>query len=261
MTSTTNSSNDEEDLVYDAQQHPRRPHLHHLLQDSLPKLGLDCETYGPYVWGDEDDDDSDDDKDVDELKVLVLGVLQASSETHSEDDDVWTDLIEQIIKANELDSKRRRESKDRHLQETKTKLEEDLAKAKLEEQQQQPEEEDDKNNEKSPEQQKADAEAKRQLMERFGYELDDDDEQTNKNASGGGGGKKSSSSAKTATTATATTNRDVAAAHNSEKSKAMKNQSKTTKADERKITKQNRSNKEEKKEARRKKAVKGERQA
>ena len=260
MTSTTNNSNDEEDLVYDAQQHPRRPHLHHLLQDSLPKLGLDCETYGPYVWGDEDDDDSDDDKDVDELKDLVLGVLQASSETHSEDDDVWTDLIEQIIKANELDSKRRRESKDRHLQETKTRLEEDLAKAKLEEQQQQPEEEDDKNNEKSPEQQKADAEAKRQLMERFGYELDDDDEQTNKNASGGGG-KKSSSSAKTATTATATTNRDVAAAHNSEKSKAMKNQSKTTKADERKITKQNRSNKEEKKEARRKKAVKGERQA
>ena len=260
MNSTTNNNNDEEDLVYDAQQHPRRPHLHHLLQDSLPKLGLDCETYGPYVWGDEDDDDSDDDKDVDELKDLVLGVLQASSETHSEDDDVWTDLIEQIIKANELDSKRRRESKDRHLQETKTKLEEDLAKAKLEEQQQQPEEEDDKNNEKSPEQQKADAEAKRQLMERFGYELDEDDEQPNKNASGGGGGKKSSS-AKTATTATATTNRDVAAAHNSEKSKAMKNQSKTTKADERKITKQNRSNKEEKKEARRKKAVKGERQA
>lgn len=258
MTSTTNNNNDEEDLVYDAQQHPRRPHLHHLLQDSLPKLGLDCETYGPYVWGDEDDDDSDDDRDVDELKDLVLGVLQASSETHSEDDDVWTDLIEQIIKANELDSKRRRESKDRHLQETKTKLEEDLAKAKLEEQQQQPEE-DDKNNKKSPEQQKADAEAKRQLMERFGYELDDDDEQTNKNASGGGG--KKSSSAKTATTATATTNRDVAAAHNSEKSKAMKNQSKTTKADERKITKQNRSNKEEKKEARRKKAVKGERQA
>jgi hypothetical protein len=252
MASTANN-NDEEDLVYDAQ---RRPHLHHLLQDSLPKLGLDCETYGPYVWGDEDDDDSDDDKDVDELKDLILGVLQASSETHSEDDDVWTDLIEQIIKANALDSKRRRESKDRHLQETKTKLEEDLAKAKLEEQQQQPEE-DGKNNDKSPEQQKADAEAKRQLMERFGYELDDDEEQTN-NASGGG---KKSSSAKTATTATATTNRDVAAAHNSEKSKAMKNQSKTTKADERKKTKENRSNKEEKKEARRKKAVKGERQA
>jgi hypothetical protein len=50
---STADTNDNEDLVYDEQQHPRRPHLHHLLQDSLPKLGLDCETYGPYVWGDE----------------------------------------------------------------------------------------------------------------------------------------------------------------------------------------------------------------
>ena len=34
---------------FDKEQHPRRPHLHHLLQDRLPKLGLDADTYGKVI--------------------------------------------------------------------------------------------------------------------------------------------------------------------------------------------------------------------
>jgi len=190
-----------------------RPHLHHLLQVRLPKLGLDCDTYGPYVWGDDEDDNNDEDDDdqddvADELRDIVLGVLQASSETHSDDDDIWIDLIEQIGRANKLDSKRRRESKERQLKETKTKLEKELAKAKLEEQQQQQDGGDGGGNKKTSSQQKAHDERKRLLVEQYGYEEPAEDvaaagekEQTK---------HKKGATVSTSTSPKTTTNRDVA---------------------------------------------------
>lgn len=52
------------------------------LADILPKLGLDFETYGPYVTGTDEEDDFDD----------IIELLRASSESHSDDDDSWTDF-------------------------------------------------------------------------------------------------------------------------------------------------------------------------
>lgn len=148
----------------------RRPYLHYLLQETLPKLGLDCDLYGPYVWGDDDDDGDNNNEDwncdLDEIRDVVQGILQASSETHSDTDKIWETLIIYIVKANDLDTKRQRESREQKLQETKTKLEDDLAQAKLEEQQQQEKEPSSSSNNNN----KVDNEAKLLLVQRYGYE-------------------------------------------------------------------------------------------
>eukprot|EP00536_Pseudo-nitzschia_multiseries_P005563 jgi/Psemu1/295932/fgenesh1_pm.105_\ len=235
-------------LTFDCEQHPRRPHLHHLLQERLPELGLDVEMYGPYVWGDEDESDSDDDKEVDELKDIVVGVLQASSETHADDDGVWLELIEQILEANRLDSEFRREQREQVLQETKTKMEEDLARAKLEEKEADPEKDQKKKSSQ------VDEETKRRLMQQYGY----DEPAYDADAPGTG---KSSKAGAAAATATVTTNRDAAKAANLEKARELRGAQKTTKAEERKKTKEQRASKADLKEARRKRAQKGERKA
>ncbi|KAL7441396.1 hypothetical protein ACHAXM_007891 [Skeletonema potamos] len=60
------------------------------LADILPKLGLDFETYGPYITatGTDELDDLDD----------IIELLRASSESHSDDDDSWNDFKLQIEK-------------------------------------------------------------------------------------------------------------------------------------------------------------------
>ena len=64
-------------------------YLEAFLAESLPKLGLDQETYGPYITGtDEEDDDLDD----------IIELLRASSESHSDDDESWTAFKLQIVK-------------------------------------------------------------------------------------------------------------------------------------------------------------------
>eukprot|EP00586_Coscinodiscus_wailesii_P011760 CAMPEP_0172515784 /NCGR_PEP_ID=MMETSP1066-20121228/270531_1 /TAXON_ID=671091 /ORGANISM="Coscinodiscus wailesii, Strain CCMP2513" /LENGTH=229 /DNA_ID=CAMNT_0013296961 /DNA_START=55 /DNA_END=744 /DNA_ORIENTATION=- len=67
------------------------------LEETLPSLGLDYETYGPYVTGlfpiDEDGADADDEG-IDDIVQL----LQSSSETHADDDEVWQSLQKEILK-------------------------------------------------------------------------------------------------------------------------------------------------------------------
>lgn len=245
----------ERGLTFDSEQHPRRPHLHHLLQERLPKLGLDVDMYGPYVWGDEDETDSDDDKDGDELKEIVVGVLQASSETHADEehDGVWIEFIEDIVEANQLDSNFRREAREELLQETKTKMEEDLARAKSEDKQQVDEHAGKEEKKKSSQ---VDEETKRRMLQQYGYDESTGDDESGQGTSGNG---KSSKAASTSTTAT--TNRDVAKAAHAEKTKEMRNANKTTKAEERKKTKEQKTTKADLKEARRNRAKKGERKA
>jgi hypothetical protein len=66
--------------------------IHYLspfLEKRLPELGLDYETYGPYVMGGMEDED--------EMEG-VLELLQASSETHGDDLEAWKALKEEILK-------------------------------------------------------------------------------------------------------------------------------------------------------------------
>ena len=63
------------------------------LTKALPDRGLDYETYGPYVTGFADNDD-DDETSLDDL----IELLQASSETHGDDEASWSNFRNEIIK-------------------------------------------------------------------------------------------------------------------------------------------------------------------
>lgn len=67
-------------------------YLDSYLAEILPALGLDAETYAPYVTADNDDDDGGDGLDD------IIELLKASSETHSEDDDAWENFRKEVIK-------------------------------------------------------------------------------------------------------------------------------------------------------------------
>jgi hypothetical protein len=63
------------------------------LSETLPRLGLDAETYGPYVTGyaneDEDTEDGMDD---------LIELLRASSETHGDDDSSWQEFRSEMLR-------------------------------------------------------------------------------------------------------------------------------------------------------------------
>lgn len=67
-------------------------YLDSYLAEILPALGLDADTYAPYVTADNDDDDDGDSFDD------IIELLKASSETHSEDDDAWENFRKEVIK-------------------------------------------------------------------------------------------------------------------------------------------------------------------
>jgi len=85
------SNNDEHDTHF----------LNPFLEKWLNDHGLDYEAYAPYVTSsvpnnDDDDDDDMEDIDMDDFDDIVQ-LLQASSETHSEDEDVWSDFKSQVL--------------------------------------------------------------------------------------------------------------------------------------------------------------------
>jgi hypothetical protein len=79
-------------------------YLDSFLQERLPALGLDYETYGSYVRGLVDEDDGDTNADVESDNTTwdeIMDLLQASSETHCDDSEVWISLKQEItIKTN-----------------------------------------------------------------------------------------------------------------------------------------------------------------
>lgn len=68
-------------------------YLDEYLSEILPKLGLDAETYGPYVTGFANDDD-----DTDEGMDDLIELLRASSESHGDDDALWQDFRNEILR-------------------------------------------------------------------------------------------------------------------------------------------------------------------
>lgn len=85
------SNNDKDDTHF----------LNPFLEEWLNDHGLDYEAYAPYVTSsvpnNEDDHDDDmEDIDMDDFDDIVQ-LLQASSETHSEDENVWSDFKSQVL--------------------------------------------------------------------------------------------------------------------------------------------------------------------
>jgi hypothetical protein len=223
----------------------RHPHLHAYLQDKLPQLGLDVDTYGPYIWGGDDDDGGFDDlngedaatsltKDPDEL-LQVVELLQASSETHSDDENVWKELFQEIQEQIQKDIAHHQQEHQRKLQQTKAAMEEQLERAKQDKEAAAKAQQE--SSKTKLQQQRVDDETKRLLMQRFGYEEPDEDLDDEAVPS----------------------NKQVASQMNLEKAQQQRSQHKQTKKEEQQKTKQAKLDKEKLKEERRNRTQKGER--
>jgi hypothetical protein len=155
------------------------------LEERLQQLGLDYETYGSYLIpllstdkNDNNNDDGDDDNE--EEWDSVLNLLQASSESHSDDDIVWKELrtkLESIWSDYLKEHRRILEEKQNEL---KLQYKNEIANAILQaeqaaEQQQQHAEEIIQETKSSA----AKDEATKALLDRYGYEVDDDDDEAN----------------------------------------------------------------------------------
>jgi hypothetical protein len=211
------------------------PHLYPFLQQRLPELGLDLDTYGPYVLGTTDGEEDDEDDDLAE----VVQLLQASSESHGDDEAVWISLQQDIIEKMKLDKEFHQQKQAEQFQTQKSKLEDQLAQAKLEQQQHQQNEKPKATTTKTS---TVDDATKQALMQRFGYEALDQDNQNAEEKD-----------------TPAVNNRQVAAAANLERGKELRSKKVQTKKEKQQETKEQRNSKAELKEERKKRTVKGER--
>ena len=188
------------------------------LAPRLSDLGLDYETYGPYLLPlllNENDDEEEWDS--------IMELLQASSETHSDDEEAFTKLRSDLqAEWNDRQSKIQAKRKE---QEEQEKI---AYKKQLEEMQR-----------RALSKQEDDA-AKKALLDRFGYEQDDEDGQAEEGP-------------------TAVSNKDAAAQMAKEKQNELKSKATTSKKEEQQKTKNARLDKAKLKEERRKRATKGER--
>jgi hypothetical protein len=218
--------------------------LSHFLSERLPLLGLDYETYGPYVealFTLNDRDLSSEHQDIvdDEEWDSVMQLLQASSESHSDQDEVWETLRRDIRAAwqEEWHHRQALEAQRRHEQHVQ--LEETIAREKEEARQIA-----EHKQQQQQQQQKSEAphaDTKHAILSRFAYEHDgsDDDEAPESE--------------------TFVSNQQVAAQAAQERTQALKKVSVTTKKEEQQKTAQAKQDKVQAKEERRKRATKGER--
>ena len=211
-------------LVMDESAKEQHPNLLPFLQQRLPELGLDEETYAPYVLGTTEDE---------EELTEVVQLLQASSESHAEEEEIWESLRKDICEKMKLDKDYHEQKHQKELESQKAKLEDQLAQAKLE-QQNAPEKEEKKSS-------KVDDATKKALMQRFGYEEDGDGSTTKDEGEA------------------AATNKQVAAAANLERARELRSKKIQTKKGEQQKTKEQKANKAQLKEDRRKRTTKGER--
>jgi hypothetical protein len=209
------------------------------LEEKLPALGLDAETYGPYLLGllpmEEaallDDGGRTEGADDDEWHG-VLELLQASSESHSDDMEAWQALKRDLLKRYQellADARERKAEADARL----------LGAAKLVVASISDTKKEDKSEKKSS---AIDEEAKRVMIARYAYEGDEDSEEEE----GGDSGNVNA-------------NKQAAKQATIEGTKDVRKQNVQTKKDEQQKSKQAKQDKIKLKEERRKRATKGER--
>jgi hypothetical protein len=157
---TSSSSNEEASSSFEEH------YLESFLSVQLPKLGLDYDTYGPYVVGVFNGESSTDALDENELDQ-VLELLRASSDEESCSDEVWDQLKRDIIEKHEeytreLQKVQEKQRQEAHLREQE-RLRHDIEIAKM------PVEK---------KKQEMDEQQKRALVERFAYyeELPEEEE-------------------------------------------------------------------------------------
>jgi hypothetical protein len=204
-------------------------YLSEFLCERLPALGLDYETYGPYVVGAAGSETMDEE----ELDA-VLELLQASSESHGDDASEWQQLKMEIQQRQQKYQQERQEALVKQ-REALHRQEQERLQHEIELAKNQPVEK------KSKHLNEMDAQ-KRALVERFAYEQEenDDDEEEEEGEA-------------------VISNKDVAAQANLEKAREQRQSQKSTKKQEQEATKQAKLQKSKIKEERRKRAQKSER--
>ena len=247
-------------------------YLDSFLQERLPALGLEYETYGPYVRGlvgddddnaddehnnnnnsnhDNDDNHHDDTMDPDSDWNDVLELLQASSETHADDPNAFLVVLKRQLHErraqHRADVQRRAQAQriERHAHE-QAMLARDIELAKLRKN----DEDELMMKQQSSKGSAVMDDAKRLIVARFEYdesELYGEDGTLVKLSSADADGEQ------------VLTNKDAAAMAHQEKLNQMKSQKTTSKKDEQLKTKQAKLDKVKQKEERRNKAQKGER--
>ena len=198
------------------------------LNDRLPQLGLDAETYAPYLLPLLTEESQDEDE-----WTSVLELLQASSETHSDDEDAWQTLRRDIQAAWSAHVAAMAEQEKAASAARAADLATQLAKERQEMEQAQ-----QKIQTAAAASRTTDDAAKRALVARYAFENDDADAQEE---------------------AAPLTNKQVAAQTALEQAQALRGQSVQTKKEEQQKTAKAKLEKARLKEERRKKATKGER--
>jgi hypothetical protein len=199
------------------------------LTSRLPQLGLDYETYGPYVLPLLTDEEVDEDE-----WESVVELLQASSESHGDDEQAWKDLRVQIEEAWRNHKLALDEQEAEFKQNQATRLQEEIERereiaveAALME----------KDRKEKPAVVEQDA-ARKALVARFAYDIPDEDDADNEGV---------------------LSNKEVAAQAKLEQAQGLRQQKVTTKREEQQKTAKARVDKANAKEERRARATKGER--
>lgn len=203
------------------------PNLVAFLEERLPQLGLDGETYGMYVLGTSDDEELEE----------IMQLLQASSEVDDDDDEqVWIQLTKDIQEKLKLDLQLKEDKERQKREQNKALLEEQLAQAKEQLQYTEPTTTTKKTHTNSA----IDDATKKALLSRFAYDQDDDEEDLEESDA-------------------PLTNREVAAMASQEQAKELRSHKVQTKKEEQQKTKEQKNSKQQLKEERRKRTQKGER--
>lgn len=95
-------------------------HLHSYLNEILPTLGLDSETYSPYIMGCVASNEHDEGiETLSEELGEIIELLRASSETHSDDETTWDEFKSKVINHHREYIKYLKEKKDAEMLELK----------------------------------------------------------------------------------------------------------------------------------------------
>ena len=182
-------------------------YLDQYLQTALPALGLDDETYGPYLTG----SDEGDTLELDD----IIELFKASSESHSDDEEAWTKFKHDIISKRKEFLSAESERKEQEASDIQKKKAEELRKEIDASQQNAIESEARKIQQIQAAKLENMAAEKAALMAKFGYEDDGEEKETQE----------------------VSTNKDHAMAVNLDNAQKARGAHKTTKLEEQKKTK------------------------
>jgi len=201
------------------------------LEEKLPTLGLDAETYGPYLMGLLPSDENEQEGADEEEWGGVLELLQASSETHSDNMDAWQELKQLVLERTKEHLVELEKRKEKAAEEARQR-EAELVKI--------PVVSTDAAAAEKKKKSAMDDAAKKAILRQYAYEADDPDGEEEEGGA-------------------VNVNKQSAQQLLAEKSQEMRSQKTTTKKDEQVKTKEAKQAKVNAKEERRNRATKGER--